>query len=309
MTDAVTSSLGLINNAGTADAMFLKIFGGEVLTAFHKTTKFLDKNLVRSISNGKSASFPSSGRSSAAYHTPGAELVSTVIPAAETIITIDDLLLANVSISQIEEAKNHYDVRSIYTSELGDALAQAYDAHVAQCVVLAARTANPITSITNATRVFTQANYRIDGELLAAGIFSGVQALDEGSCPEMERFAAMLPAQYYLLGQTTKVLNKDWGGSGVYADGTVLKVGGATLVKTMNLPQTNVTTGPTAYRGNFTNTAAVVWQKRAVGTLKLLELSSESQWDIRRQVTLMVAKYAMGHGVLRTEAAAELKVA
>lgn len=202
-------------------------------------------------------------------------------------------------------------MRAIYSGELGDALAQAYDQHVAQNVILAARASNAVTSVTNATRSFVKANYRIDGELLASGIFSGVQAMDEGNVPDGDRYAAVLPAQYYLLAQTTKLLNKDWNGDqgGVYADGKIYKVGSACIVKTNNLPQTNVTTGPTAYQGDFTNTAAVVWQKRAVGTLKLLDLSTESQWDIRRQGTLMVAKYAMGHGVLRPEAAAELKVA
>jgi len=311
MSNATVSSLGQINTSGATDALFLKVFSGEVLATFHKKTQFLDKNMVRSISHGKQAQFPGIGRSSAAYHVPGVEIVGNAIPAAETLITIDDLLLASVFVAKIDELKNHYDVRSIYSGELGDALSQAYDAHVAQCVILAARASNAVTSVANTTRVFIQANYKIDGELLASGIFSGVQALDEGNVPEDERFAAVLPAQYYLLAQTTKLLNKDWNGEagGVYADGKIYKVGSASIVKTNNLPQTNVNTGPAAYQGNFTTTAACVWQKRAVGTLKLLDLSSESQWDIRRQGTLMVAKYAMGHGVLRPEAAIELKTA
>jgi len=47
-------------------------------------------------------------------------------------------------------------------------------------------------------------------------------------------------------------------------------------------------------------------QKEAVGTVKLLDLAMESEYDIRRQGTLMVAKYAMGHGILRPECAIEL---
>ena len=46
---------------------------------------------------------------------------------------------------------------------------------------------------------------------------------------------------------------------------------------------------------------------RAVGTVKLLDLAQEMSWDMRRQVTLLLAKYAIGHGILRPEAAVELK--
>ena len=58
-----------------------------------------------------------------------------------------------------------------------------------------------------------------------------------------------------------------------------------------------------------TSTAALVMHKAAVGTVKLMDLAMESDYDIRRQGTLMVAKYAMGHGILRPAAAVELKTA
>jgi hypothetical protein len=53
--DSTVSRLGLINEAGTADALFLKLFSGEVLTQFDKTTTFIDKHQVRNITSGKSA--------------------------------------------------------------------------------------------------------------------------------------------------------------------------------------------------------------------------------------------------------------
>jgi hypothetical protein len=309
MANATVSNLGQINTSGATDALFLKLFAGEVLTTFHKKTQFLTRHMLRTIAHGKSAQFPGTGRSSAAYHTPGAEIVGNAIPHAETVIAIDDLLVASAFIALIDEAKNHYDVRSIYSGEIADALYQTFDGNVAKVGILAARASSALSSVSLPTRAFTQANFRTDGELLASGIFSGAQALDEGNVSAEDRFAAVLPAQYYLLAQTTKLINKDWGGSGVYADGSILKVGGVEIVKTNNLPQANVSTGPTAYQGNFTNTAALVWQKGAMGTVKLLDLATEMAYDIRRQGTLLVAKYAMGHGVLRPECAVELKVA
>jgi len=67
--------------------------------------------------------------------------------------------------------------------------------------------------------------------------------------------------------------------------------------------------GSTPQSVNLTNYEGLVCHPSAVGTVKLLDLAVESEYDIRRQGTLMVAKYAMGHGVLRPEAAVGIKEA
>ena len=81
-----------------------------------------------------------------------------------------------------------------------------------------------------------------------------------------------------------------------------------------NIPSTNITSGvaqgsSTNFAGNFSNTGGCVWQKNAIGTVKLLDLSTEMDYQIQRQGTLMVAKYAMGHGVLNPICAIEIKTA
>lgn len=308
MSAATPSRLGQVNGAGATDALWLKVFGGEVMAAFEEATVFLDKHNIRTISSGKSAQFPAIGKTTAAYHTPGAEIVGTAINHAERVITIDDLLLADAFIANIDEAKNHYDVRSVYSQELGRALSNTFDRNIAQVGILAARASATVTG-GNGGSALTNAAMATDGEVLAAQIFAAAQKLDEKDVDENDRYAFVKPAQYYLTVQTTKVINRDWGGSGVYADGKVMKVAGISYVKTNHLPSTDISTGPTAYQGDFTNTVALVMHKSAVGTVKLLDLKMESDYDIRRQGTLMVAKYAMGHGILRPEGAVELKSA
>ena len=59
MAAATSSRLGLVNNTGTAyDALFLKVFSGEVLASFGRENKMLGMTTVRTISSGKSAQFP-----------------------------------------------------------------------------------------------------------------------------------------------------------------------------------------------------------------------------------------------------------
>ena len=47
----------------------------------------------------------------------------------------------------------------------------------------------------------------------------------------------------------------------------------------------------------------VAGHRSAIGTVKLLDLAVESEYSMSKQATLMLAKYAMGHGILRPECA------
>jgi hypothetical protein len=148
--NASLSRLGSINgvqfNAGSASgnferesSNFLKIFSGEVLTTFNRETIFKDLTMKRTISSGKSASFPITGRFSSRYHRPGDFITGQGNKGmiGEKIITIDDLLIADASIYDLDEAKLHWDVRSIYSTELGRALARAYDQRLARTLLAA----------------------------------------------------------------------------------------------------------------------------------------------------------------------------
>ena len=57
------------------NALFLKVFSGEVLSAFKRVNVFGDTVQTRTIQNGKSAQFPVTGRFKAAFHEPGKMIV------------------------------------------------------------------------------------------------------------------------------------------------------------------------------------------------------------------------------------------
>lgn len=289
------------------------MFAGEVLTTFQNETKMDDKHTVRSITQGKSAQFPVLGDSTARYHTPGAMIDGNVIAAAERVIAIDGLLISPAFIANIDEAMNHYDVRSAYSANIGKALAIKYDQQVLQVAALAARAAHAITGKTGGS-VFTNAQLDTDGVAIAEALFDAAQALDEKNVPSDGRFFVCRPKHYYLMARSPKVLNKDWGGAGVYSDGTVLRVAGITVVMSNNVPNTDLsgasTTGQTnTYNADFSNTCGIVLHPSAVGTVKLRDVALESQYLVQNQGTLMVGKIAVGHGILRAESAVEFKKA
>lgn len=248
----------------------------------------------------------------AGYHVPGAEIVGQTSNIAERIINIDDLLLSSAFIANIDEAKTHYEVRSEYAKQCGLALSYQWDKNVLQAGVLAARAAATVTGAFGGTQLTSATTlYRTSATDLAAGLYAAVQTMDEKDIPFGDtKYAFMRPAQYYLLAQSTALINRDWMGAGSYSDGKILRIAGADIVKTNHLPITiiaAVTGQNNTYAADFSKTAALVMTKSAVGTVKLMDLATEMAYDIRRQGTLLVAKYAVGHGVLRPECAVELK--
>lgn len=320
MANATVSRLGQANTSGDAEAIFLKVFSGEVMTSFGEKVVTADKHMVRSISSGKSAQFAKVGRNSAAYHTPGAEIVGTAVPHNEVVISIDDLLISHSFIASIDEAMNHYDVRSVYSSEMGKALAEQYDRHVLQEICSAALTSSPtITAETgDVGLIVTDTDAATNADSLIQSVFDVAASFDDKGLPEDDRYVCMPPTQYYLLvNSSSKLINVDYGnaGNGSIAGGKVMDVAGMKIVKSTQIPTTNVSSGVAAGDGDARhavdarNTVALAWHKSAVGTVKLLDLAVEKEYDIRRQGTLMVAKYAYGHGVLRPESAAQIRSA
>jgi hypothetical protein len=324
MANASPVKFGNANSGGTRDdALFLKVFAGEVITSFDRASKTQGADMVRSISNGKSATFPVMGRINASYHAVGTEITGSDINHNEKVITINDLLISSVFVSNIEEAKNHWDVRSAYSTEIGRALAFQKDKHILQTIGQASLASASITNGDATTNIVntgiasatdsTAANAMIDS------IFAAAKELDANYVPSEGRKCFMRLEEYYKLANATNAVNVDFSGNGSIAEGKVHKIAGIELIPVAHFVSSNVTSGTDAGSAtnggstpqavNLSNFVALVSHPSAVGTVKLMDLAVEKEYDIRRQGTLMVAKYSMGHGVLRPEAAVGIKEA
>lgn len=317
MSNANPSRVGQAGLTGATDALFLKVFSGEVMSTFNALTVMKEKTRIRNINNGKSAQFPAIGKTVAEYHTAGAEILGNNIEHGEKVITIDDLLIANTFIASIDEAKNHYDVRSEYSKQMGQALAQTYDRNLLSMAIKAARDSSGLgagiagqaDATSNKLGTVTPTTAQI-----VTGLYEAAATLDERNVPETERYVIVNPSVYYELVQNDKLINRDFGQNGSYSDGTIMKVAGMQIVKSNNLTvdHTASTAYPdfnSKYAVDATDTSALVIQRQALGTVQLMDMATEMEYDIRRQGTLAVSKMAVGHGVLRPECIIEVRAA
>ena len=352
------SRLGSINLAADADALFLKVFSGEVLQVFEESNVMMPLVQQRTISSGKTAQFPVVGTATAKYHTPGESVMhqnvtNTIsgnqgsealaqtaankylsrIKHAERTISIDGVLLSSAFIADIDEAKNHYDVRAAYTTQIGRELAYTADRALIRTVIAGARATTDRFGGSDAKFLgaainTTGGDTAYTADELVEGIASIAQKMDEASVPAEGRYVMLNPAHYYLLVKSgNNAINTDFGCMGSIATGEIAQVAGVRILKSNHIPSANESSSQdavlgddlinndlfgsnTGYSGaNFSTTVGIGFQTEAVGTVKLMDLAVESEYQMDRLGTLMLAKYAMGHGILREECCFEIKTA
>ena len=314
MSNATVSRLGLVNNSGTGvNDLFLKVFSGEVLATFARENQMMGMTTVRTIGSGKSAQFPVTGTIASGYHTVGNEILGTAVKHNEKIINIDDMLLAHAFLGEIDELKNHYDVRSIYSREMGQSLAKKIDQHLLQLVVLASAGSATITGGNGGSNV-VDADCKTNATSMVASIFEAVQALDEKDVPTSDRYCVVTPDVYYQLSNIDKLVSRDFSSNnGDFSKGQVVMIGGVRVIKsntavTAFTDQSSAISGTNnTYNVDAQHIAGVVFHKSAVGTVKLKDLVLENTYDPRRLGNLMTARLALGHGILRPESAVSIK--
>ena len=334
-TDAV-SRLGQINSAtgsNTADnALFLKVFGGQVLSIFEELNVMLPTTTVRSISSGKSAQFPATSSATAKYHVPGADILAdsgylSTVKHAEIIININDLLVSSVFIDSLEEVKNHYDIRGEYAKQMARALSAEADNSLIRHGFIGARAttdrfgatgASALLGATKDTGAATAA--AVTQAQLLDKIFEAAEHMDSKNVPSTDRYCVTSPNQFYKLieGDSSAggvILNRDFGneGNGSMASGSLMSVAGFKILKSNHLPTAdyvavtgNVNLGAQSFDADGEIPVALCYHKSALGTVKLKSLKMESDYRIERQGNLLVSSFAMGHNVLRYEGLVEI---
>lgn len=327
------SRLGQIKGSSADDyALFLKLGISEVISAYDRKCVFKGMLKSRNITGGKSAAFPVAGKVVAAYHVPGTALQgATNNPSDlnEEIINLDALMVADVSIYELDELMAYWSMRQEYTYQLGQALGVEFDKRAARVIfAAAARTTEPLAKASNAGRTgntatlsagYAAATNAAKGDELVTAIFNMKAAMERKDVSGDELVCAVGPEEYYFLSQSSRAINADFngsgGGNGTIANGKVLSIAGIPVVKSNHVTQaayTNVTGDRnTAYAQNLSKCKALLFGKDCAGVLTLKEPKlqvTSNDWNIEHQSTLMVASQSIGMGVLRAECAGSISI-
>jgi hypothetical protein len=313
MSTVNVNSIGQINQAGDTKALFLKKFAGEVGGAFIQNTIMMDKSIVKSSKGAKSLQFPIVGQVTSDVYTAGSEIVGDNMNFAEQVISAKSKVVSSIFLDEVDAATSHYDVAPEITKQMGAELANRMDKNIIKTVIKAARSANPVTGLPGGSVIvdanLNNADIEVKGQAIKEAIFNAGVALDEKNAPKNDRYCILRPAEYAALAQFKDVIDVDYDGMGSISQGTVKLVNGIKVLSSNNLENIDSTATDTEYGLDASNTYGIVFTKDATGTAKLFDIQTESEYLIKNQGSLMVAKYVCGHGVLRPECAVELSIA
>lgn len=310
-------------SAGDRDALFMKVFSGEVLTAFARNTVMMSRHQVRTIDHGKSASFAVMGRTRAKYLAAGDSLDDQrkKMEHNERVIAIDGLLTADCLITDIDDAMNHYDVRVEYSRQLGEALAMAADCAVIN--ELANEAAKDATSkdgnipdngvdadkvlgtgkafeFVTGLEISQDATY---GNKILEGLLAARAQMTKNYVPMGDRYCLLTPEGYSAV---MKALMPDSANYHALFDpntGKLQTICGFEVIEVPHLLNDGVD-GKHALKDEIKTAGlqGIVFHRSAVGTVKLKDLAMERARRAEYQADQIIAKYAMGHGGLRPEA-------
>ena len=352
--DVLLSRLGQIKGAAAtwgagatgldADrALMLKLGSAEVLDAFMTACLFKGKTRERNIRGGKSVAFPITGKMSARYHQPGTPILGEGNDPSdlnERVISLDALMIADAAIYQLDELMSYFDVRQIYTTELGRALAYEWDKRVARMIFAAANSATeplaknggakPAGPANNTGRVgkvitlgtdYTTAGAtrQAKGDALVNAIFDARINFEKKDVPTDSMYAVFTPDDYYAITMSSRAINTDFNGSsgsnGTIAEGTAMRVAGIPIYSSNFIEQPSYTLKAGDYNADYaqdlSKCKALIFNRDAVGVLTLLSPSLQltgEEFRVQYQSDLLVARQAIGMGVLRAESACAIVV-
>ena len=300
-------------SAGQRDALFMKVFSGEVLTAFARNTVMMSRHQVRTIDHGKSASFAVMGRTRAKYLAPGNSLDDQrkKFEHAEKVISIDGLLTADCLITDIDDAMNHYDVRVEYSRQLGEALAQSADcAIINELANMAAKDAavpenipdngTGVDKVKGTGKAFEfetgldlsqSADY---GNKIIEGLLAARAAFTKNYVPMGDRYCLLTPEGYSAL---IKALMPDSANYQALFDpnsGKLQTICGFEVIEVPHLLNEGVDGKHTLNKKLATaKLQGIVFHRSAVGTVKLKDLAMERARRAEYQADQIIAKYAI----------------
>jgi len=251
---ATLTAPGSLNGAADRRALYLKLFSGEMFKGFQHNAIARDLVMKRTLKNGKSLQFIYTGRTDAAFHTPGQAILGNSAgapPVAEKTITCDDLLISSAFVYELDEVLSHYDLRSEISRKIGYALAQKYDRLIFRALTRGARAKSPVQKASyiepGGTQIQvgagTNASDAYNASHLIAAFYDAAAALDEKGVSGDGRVAVLNPRQYYELiqgiggtGAGAYLVNRDEQGTALQSGKGVMEIAGIKIYKSMNIP-------------------------------------------------------------------------
>lgn len=287
-----------VNALGGANATALapnRVYAGEVLAAFENKNLAEKIFMIKTIQNGTSARFPvlaTGKKEDVLTHTAGKQISVNTSEAGEIIITLDSVLYDARMIDNADAKVLDFDITSPYTRAIGYGLSDKLDykmfALLRTAVTMSGVAGQPDGSWIGNPAITTGTTAEDRGNALVQAIFDGNAIMDANNVPSNDRYFITTAQRFYEIAQASKTLNRDFqtmnGGVDTFPS-DVLKIANTKVIWSNNLTLTD-------------NFAGYLFQKDAIGLVKLIGLITERTYMPDYFADLITARYKNGAGVL-----------
>jgi hypothetical protein len=293
-----TGATGAAQNA-LDRADFAVKFSTDVLRYFQDTNIMKAKITNRSISEGKSESFPVVGNATAVdIANDGAELAVQNLKTTTREILIGDLTVSHSWITDLDKAMAHYDSQSAQSESIGRAIAKKVDQDVLVKLIAAGAIVDAATSLSAGLPVFDDDVFTdiVSGTLsTGAGVYAAcVAAVTEESNKDTvgESEFVFRPSQYFMLLNNPAQTGLTWVNDPYAQSGKVPMLLGKKVSMSPHFPALAGSSIAT------TEVGGVLFSKEAVGCLELMSINTRVDYIPQRLSNLVVGKMAVGYGIL-----------
>lgn len=303
-TGNTTPNVGTTSTATLSRDIYL-----DTLDSFKRSLVFSQYVYKQTIEGGTGGQFIVEGKEDTADGNIASYSAGTQVSVSngtqdQRVINVDRPQYEARRVDRFEEMTARYDVIRMQLDQIGTNLAAKVDRKVAAAIE-AASLATGVAGNGNGTVVVNTAlpggagasglTPAQLGDEIAESVFAAVAAI-QGSDDMGEVYVALKPTNYSYLVQSSKAVNADYtSGNGGFDSGKVMKVGGATIVMSNNVPSTAGLIG-------------LAFTAQAAGMVELMGL----QTKITEQADFLDAKlitgyFANGVGSLRPNSAVSIK--
>ena len=256
------------------------------------------------------------GRTNAKYLAAGDSLDDqrTKMENTEKVIVIDGLLTADCLITDIDDAMNHFDVRTEYSRQLGEALAQSADCAIINELANTYKMGENIPDNDTLGNPGTGKSYQFVtgmdestevayGNKLLEGLINARAQFTNNYVPAGDRYFITTPEGYSAICRALMPDAANFSAIFEPTSGKLKNVCGFEIIETPHFHNSGVD-GKHALDSSIKSAGleGIAFHRSAVGTVKLKDLAMERARRAEYQADQIIAKYSMGHGGLRPEA-------
>lgn len=335
MTSVSTNFIPLqAEGAGDAEVLGLKRWVGEVYGAYARRSVTEGRFNFKSISGGATeAQFPVAARRGDEYFARGDDILEDsadasyvkTLPMNEVVVRLDRPNIASSFLDQQDSVLSHYDANVEMRIQAGETLARRQDRQRLICALRGAHrydgaSGNEDTFVDGLKPAVSSASPTVleDADFVSAAtsteatIALMAERFDDLEVPDEGRMMFVTPQVYWhLLENLDDHINTDFRGEGSKARGQIRYIHGFEIIKTTNLPTTDISSNPTNVAGGSTGNdyrvkgatlQALFARPDSIAEVRLGSgFNIESGYLINRMGTLVNPYYVGGKKELRPE--------